>query len=162
MDSNNFFDVKGNVHILDEKSQVKFRPGVYVLVENENQEFMMILNGSSNKWEISGGGLEIGEDLIKCGIRELKEETGYDIEIESQLPFYIEKDLAYLRSKQEFEHGIHFFYKGKLLSQIQGKQNFAQGEKILKVNFFSLDELKTLDIAFWHRKAIKKYLEIMN
>jgi len=156
-----FFDVEGNVHTPNDISQVKFRPAVYILVQNDKKEFLMILNGASTKWEISGGGLEIGEDLVECGIREVKEETGYDIKIESELPFYIEKDLSYSRSKKEFEHSIHFFYKGKLISENREEQHFAKGEKILKVKFFSLDELSDLDVAFWHKKALKKYLELV-
>lgn len=151
-----FLDDNKNEHVLEDVSKAKFRPGVYVLVKDFEDRVMLILNGGSGKWEIPGGGLEIGEDINECGIREVKEETGYDILIDES-PFLIEKDLSYVPSG--FEHCINFFYTGKLKEEKRGDQSFVEGEEILKVKFFSIDELKDLDICFWHENAIKAFLE---
>ena len=40
----------------------------------------------NNKWEFPGGGVEKGETIIENLKREVKEETGYNIEIVAQLP----------------------------------------------------------------------------
>jgi 8-oxo-dGTP pyrophosphatase MutT (NUDIX family) len=152
-----FYDSKQIPHKLDSIDNVKFRPGVYSLIRNDNGQILMIVDGHSKKWEIPGGGLEIGEDLTNGAIREVKEETGYDIELDSDLPFYIDKDLAYSRGK--YQHGLNFYFIGKLKNNIQGKQNFAQNEDVLEVKFFDKEELKNLDIVFWQKKAIEIYFE---
>ncbi len=41
---------------------------------------------ADNKWELPGGGLNYGETPEQAVIREVKEETGYDIEVIKLLP----------------------------------------------------------------------------
>ena len=118
----------------------------------------MIHNNGSKKWEIPGGGLEIGEDLIECGIREVKEETGYRVKIEGDTPLFIIKDLS-VGSTENYEHGLIFYYLGKLASEKRGKQQFAEGEKILDLKFFKLEELKKLDIAWWQKSIVEKFID---
>ena len=146
-----FLDDEGNEKQLKKGGKVVFRPAVYVLVKNSKNEILMIHNNGSKKWEIPGGGLEIGEDLIECGIREVKEETGYDIKIEGDLPKFIIKDLS-VGSTENYEHGIIFYFTGKLKTNKKEKQKLAVGEKILEVKFFPLDKLKDLDVAWWQKK----------
>lgn len=162
MISKEFIDGEENVHIIKKDSKTRFRPAIYVLVKNINNKYLMILNNKSKKWEIPGGGLKVGEDLVKGGIRELKEEAGYNIKINSKLPFTIEKDLVYSRSKDIYEHGLNFFFLGELLSEIQGRQNLGEGEKILDIKFFSIDELKKIDIVFWQKNTLKKLIKYIS
>ncbi len=152
-----YLDINQKAHSLKKGAKVNFRPAVYVMVRNSKNEYLMIFNNGSKKWEIPGGGLEIGEDFIECGIRELKEETGFDIKIDNDLPFFMERDLSY--GDDRYEHCLHFYYLGKLKSERRGKQKFAKGEKILKVEFFSLDKIEHLDICFWHKKAIEMFFK---
>ena len=37
--------------------------------------------GDFNAWGFPGGAMEIGESVMETAIREIKEETGYDVEI---------------------------------------------------------------------------------
>lgn len=153
-----YVDNDGNIYVPKKDSKIIFRPAVYVIVQNKNKEFLLIENSIPNFWEFSGGGLKYGEDFIQCGIRELKEETGYDIEIQNEMPFYVESFYNFSRSKQIFEHTIHFFYLGKLKSEIQGKQNLDEGEKILQLKWFSIKELKKLEIVHWQKNVFKKLI----
>ncbi len=125
MTSKIFLDDNGNECFLKKGSKVVFRPAVYVFIRNSKNELLMILNNGSKKWEIAGGGLEIGEDLVECGIRELKEETGFDIKIDSDTPLFIIKDLSY-GSADNYEHGLIFYYTGKLKSDERGNKNLIK------------------------------------
>jgi len=67
---------------------VQFRnpfPGVVVLVEQEGQVLLGRRSGSygAKKWGLPQGFIEFDEDYLTAAIREVKEETGLDIEVRS-------------------------------------------------------------------------------
>ena len=47
---------------------------------NENLEVLVELRTNDSKWGLPGGWTDMGESPQTCIIRELKEETGFDIE----------------------------------------------------------------------------------
>ena len=56
-----------------------------IIIENEN--VLIVRRGQPPKmgaWSIPGGGVHLGEDLEEACIREVKEETGLDVEILSE------------------------------------------------------------------------------
>lgn len=55
--------------------------GSAAICVNEKTEVLMVRARDSDLWAVPSGGLEIGETPEVCCIREVKEETGYDIEI---------------------------------------------------------------------------------
>ncbi|MFB6182042.1 MAG: NUDIX hydrolase [Candidatus Magasanikbacteria bacterium] len=154
-----FYDINKNIHQPNSKEEVEFRPGVYAFVENNQGEILMIVDEKSNQWELPGGGLHLGEDLIDGTIREIKEETGYEAEIKSLDPFHIEKEMAYYDSSDKFVHGINFFYLAELESEKQQEQNFAEDENILEVEFFNSNKLTKLDIVHFQQDAVDKFLQ---
>ncbi len=50
---------------------------------SERRDFRPAFNGL---WEFPGGGVEFGEDIENCLVREVKEETGYTVKIIERLP----------------------------------------------------------------------------
>lgn len=51
---------------------------------NEKNEVLMVLQGKAHEeklWAIPAGGIELNETPEQCCIREVSEETGYDVEI---------------------------------------------------------------------------------
>jgi ADP-ribose pyrophosphatase YjhB (NUDIX family) len=69
---------------------VQFRnptPGAVVLIEKEGQVLLGKRSGSSGagKWCLPMGFIESDEDFLTAAIREVKEETGLDVEIRSIL-----------------------------------------------------------------------------
>lgn len=152
-----FLDDNGKAKVLPKGVKAAFRPAVYMFVKNSQNEVLLIHNNGSKKWEIPGGGLEIGEDLVECAIREVKEETGFDVIADSEAPAYIKKDLS-VGSEDNYEHGLIFYYTGKLKSEKKGKQHFAKGEKILDVQFFPIDELKDVDVVWWQKDIVTKFV----
>ena len=56
-----------------------------IIIENEN--VLIVRRGQPPKmgaWSIPGGGVDLGEDLEEACMREVKEETGLDVEILSE------------------------------------------------------------------------------
>jgi len=54
-------------------------PAARIILENEVGEILMIKRTDNNHWGIPAGSLEEGETIKECIIREVKEETGLQI-----------------------------------------------------------------------------------
>ena len=54
-------------------------PGARIIIENEHNEILVIERGDNGKLGIPAGGLEEGETIEECIIREVYEETGLKI-----------------------------------------------------------------------------------
>lgn len=52
---------------------------------NEKKELLMVKCHGSEEWVVPSGGIEEGESPEECCLREVKEETGYDVNILEQL-----------------------------------------------------------------------------
>ena len=54
---------------------------------NEQGEVLLQRRVDCNMWGFPGGALELGETPEMAAVREVKEETGYDVILESIIPF---------------------------------------------------------------------------
>ena len=86
-------------------------------------------------WGFPGGAIEIGETPEQAAIRELKEETGLDAEVQSLLGVYTDSDMRYPNGDQA--HSICIVY---CLKAIAGSLRCDQDETI-DLKYFALDEL---------------------
>lgn len=105
------------------------KDGKYLLGKRNKQNYL-------NFWVIPGGKVEWGETLEQAGIREIKEETGLDVEI---IKLICWKEI--INVKDDY-HRIVFFHFGKL------KHNdyaIRPTDDISDVKFFTIDELKKLE-----------------
>jgi ADP-ribose pyrophosphatase YjhB (NUDIX family) len=50
-------------------------------VEDDQQRLLLIRRRDNDLWALPGGGMEVGETVTGCAIRETKEETGLDINV---------------------------------------------------------------------------------
>ncbi|MDY6876565.1 MAG: NUDIX domain-containing protein [Chloroflexota bacterium] len=53
-----------------------------VVVFNDKQEILLVLREDARVWALPAGGLESSETFEQAAIREVREETGYNIELE--------------------------------------------------------------------------------
>ncbi|MFZ3076929.1 MAG: NUDIX domain-containing protein [Candidatus Aenigmatarchaeota archaeon] len=71
---------------------MKFYPGLKAIIEKEGK--FLILKRSekdefrANEWDIPGGGMKFGEEPKECLKREVKEESGLDIDNIKPLSFW--------------------------------------------------------------------------
>lgn len=56
-------------------------PSVVAIVRDEADRVLLIHKTDNNLWALPGGGHEIGESVAETVVREVKEETGYDVEV---------------------------------------------------------------------------------
>src|SRR5689334_9670999 len=52
-----------------------------VFVEDDAGQILLIRRTDNGLWSLPGGGMEPGETVMGCAVREVKEETGIDVEV---------------------------------------------------------------------------------
>jgi 8-oxo-dGTP diphosphatase len=84
-----------------------FRPSAYAIIRDEEQILLFKLR-STGKWFLPGGGSEVDERLEEALRREVREETGLEIDIERFVGF--KEDFFYYDPTDFAFHGLMFFY----------------------------------------------------
>ena len=62
---------------------------------NEKGEVLLQKRTDSNKWGFPGGAIELGETPQMAAVREVKEETGLDVEAGELMGIYTDLDMVY-------------------------------------------------------------------
>lgn len=56
-------------------------PSVVAIVEDEAGRILMIHKSDNDLWALPGGGHDLGESIRDTVVREVREETGYDVDV---------------------------------------------------------------------------------
>ena len=89
------------------KDKLVFRPSVYGIIKH-NGNILLIKNRHGHKYFLPGGGVEIGEPIEEALKREIKEETGIEVDMGNFLHFL--EDFFYYYPLDEAFHALLFFY----------------------------------------------------
>jgi len=121
-----------------------------------NDEGKILLGESvkwKGKWTIFGGHIELGEKMEDAVVREVKEETDLDVEIEAQLDFsesIFSKDFHNERHFVFLDYACRYDGKGKIKVNREFKN---------ECKWVSIEEAKKMDLAVGTKQIIEKYLK---
>ena len=104
----------------------------------------------NNRWGLPGGLLELEESYREAALREVREETGLEIRLESFLGIYHNYEMVWSNGDQA--HTIGAYYLAGIVSgepRIDGESH--------ELRFFAPEELPDL-FAEDHRAAVAAYL----
>ncbi|MEM2081435.1 MAG: NUDIX hydrolase [Candidatus Bathyarchaeia archaeon] len=100
-------------------------------------------------WALPGGRVDPGETVEQTIVREVKEETGLDVEIAGKIGEYHE---------QGVQDGVEYDYHPTcFLVKVVGGEIKRQESEIEEIKLFSLNEVPET-LAFEHAQMIKDYL----
>jgi 8-oxo-dGTP diphosphatase len=101
---------------------------VATVIIRDDRDRTLLVN-DNGVWAIPGGKVEKGERVIEAAEREIKEETGYLIEIDSLARVY--------ELKKEEDYHLFFVFKAKIVKRL------TEGTKEYK--WFKIDEIDHLN-----------------
>ncbi|TFE00564.1 NUDIX hydrolase [Jeotgalibacillus salarius] len=99
--------------------------GTAAVCLNENNEVLMVKSHDSDAWAVPSGGIEEGETPEECCVREVMEETGYEVKITD-----------------------HLFMKETMIKGIEVKTHYFKVDKIGKSRGID-DPDKIIELAEW-------------
>ncbi|GAB2565116.1 NUDIX hydrolase [Gracilibacillus alcaliphilus] len=109
----------------------------YVLLFDEQHEkVLMVKNKGANSsyYTLPGGAVEAGETLEEAAIREVKEETGVDIEIGGL------STVSEAFFEERGHHALFFTFTGKIVG---GKIEILFPDEIEEIKWMEIDEAET-------------------
>ena len=63
-------------------------PSTTAVVPDEHDRIVLIRRRDNDLWALPGGGMELGESIVDTAVREVKEETGLDVEVTGLIGVY--------------------------------------------------------------------------
>lgn len=115
------------------------RVGVYCAIVQDGAMLLTHLRtehfGREFGWSLPGGGIELHETLEECAVREVREETGYDVEIGSVLhmrTFTVEPERRLKPDKRDrYLINVQIIYTativgGELHNEASGSTDYAE------------------------------------
>ncbi|PIZ95920.1 MAG: hypothetical protein COX80_03010 [Candidatus Magasanikbacteria bacterium CG_4_10_14_0_2_um_filter_33_14] len=134
-----------NEKIIINVDDLYFRPSIYAIIIKDNQ--LLMTKFGDYGYFLPGGGIDLGENHMETLVRELKEETGYTVEVGDLLDI----QTAFVKSpvKEKYSHTIKIFYRAEIVSENPEDIKLTESENILNVTqeWVDLSEVENLKMA---------------
>ena len=134
----------------------KIRPRVRVAgILIEDGRILLIENTKNDKkyWLVPGGGVDWGESAAEALIREFKEETSLDIEVEKFL--FISETIAPDKQK----HVINLYFKIKKAENSSNIMKLGEEEMLTDLRFIPEGEIKNIKL---YPNIKEKLIKLLN
>jgi len=149
-------DHEGNVHPTCKKCGFVFyqnsKPCAGIVITNEKNEVLLVkraIEPHFGKWDVPGGFLENGEELVDGAIREAKEELGVEIK-----PVEI---LTIFNDKYGYEEGDFYTFNVFLKCKIEKGEIMLDAENS-QFAWFSRESIPWDELAFMNTEVAIKTL----
>jgi ADP-ribose pyrophosphatase YjhB (NUDIX family) len=129
-------------------------PAASAVVDDESGAILLHRRSDSGYWSIPGGAMEPGETIRETAVREVKEETGYDVEVERLVGIYTDPQHVAAYSDGEVRQQFSVCFACRLLG---GSSQLS--DESLEVAFFQPEELRGLPVHESIRLRIGHFLE---
>lgn len=129
-------------------------PAASAIVMNEEGKILLQKRSDNSLWALPGGTMEIGESIGETVIREVKEETGFDVQPEYIVGIYSDPKHIIAFSDGEVRQQFSVCF---VCSIVGGRLQVS--DESCEVKFISLQEIEQLSMHPSIRRRIKDYLE---
>jgi 8-oxo-dGTP pyrophosphatase MutT (NUDIX family) len=117
-------------------------PSVVVAVKNEAGQLLLIHKVDNDLWALPGGGHDVGESITDTAVREVREETGLDVEIMRLTGTYTNPNHVMAYDDGEVRQQFSLCFRGRVV----GGQVREDGVETKEVRWVDPATLDTLNI----------------
>jgi ADP-ribose pyrophosphatase YjhB (NUDIX family) len=127
------------------------RVGVDAAVFDSEGRILLQCRADFGKWGLPGGSIEVGETFDQTAIREVKEESGYDVKVERLVGIYSRPD----QTTTTYPDGNTVHYVSVVLAcRLVGGTKKIDPEESRDAKFFAPADLPHDDLMPEHRERI--------
>ncbi|KGN40824.1 NUDIX hydrolase [Knoellia aerolata] len=116
-------------------------PSVVAIVRDDEGRTLMIHKTDNDRWALPGGGHEPGETISDTVVREVKEETGYQVEVETITGTYTNPRHVMAYDDGEVRQQFSIAFRAKLIG---GEKRTS--DESSEVEWLTPDEISRLDL----------------
>ena len=129
-------------------------PSVTAIVPNERGELLLVHKTDNDLWALPGGGMDVGESMAETVVREVKEETGIDVEVTGVVGIYTNPNHVMAYDDGEVRQQCSICFTTRMLGG-----RLATSSETSEVEFVAPARLDGLNIHPSMRLRIDHYLE---
>jgi ADP-ribose pyrophosphatase YjhB (NUDIX family) len=90
------------------------KPAAAVALFDQDGKILLLRRKDNEKWTMPGGTLDFGESLTDCAVREVREETGFNIRITRLIGTYTDPNILIAYSDGEVRQEFTFVYSAEI------------------------------------------------
>jgi 8-oxo-dGTP pyrophosphatase MutT (NUDIX family) len=90
------------------------KPAAAVALFDGDRKILLLRRKDNDKWTMPGGTMDFGESLGQCAVREVREETGFDIEISGLIGTYTDPNVLIGYSDGEVRQEFTLLYAAEI------------------------------------------------
>jgi ADP-ribose pyrophosphatase YjhB (NUDIX family) len=124
------------------------------VVTDHDGRILLQRRSDSGNWAMPGGGMEMNESLTDSVIREVKEETGFDIEVTGIVGTYTDPRHIIAYTDGEVRRQFNICYTARITGG-----ELAISSESTEIRFVAPSEIASLQMHHTQQLRIKHYLE---
>lgn len=128
-------------------------PAASAIVLDDQDRILLHRRRDNNRWALPGGVMELGESLSDCAVREVKEETGLDVDVTGIVGVYSDPKHVFAYDDGEVRQEFSICFTTRLVGGELGAS-----DESFELAFFRPDEVETLPMVDSIRLRVTDYL----
>lgn len=132
-------------------------PSTTAVVSDTAGRIVLIRRKDNELWALPGGGMDLGESIEETAVREVKEETGLDVEVTGLIGVYTNPNHVMAYDDGEVRQQFSLCYTTRLLGG-----ELAFDEESTDISWVPIEDLEDLAMHPSMRLRIQHYLEQRN
>ena len=129
-------------------------PSTTVVVVDDNDRIALVHRKDNGLWALPGGGIEYGESIEDCAVREVKEETGLDVALTGLVGIYSNPHHVIAYDDGEVRQQFSLCYTSRLIGG-----ELSYDEESTDIAWVAPEEIAGLDMNPSMKLRIDHYLE---